>query len=318
MDALPVIDLEPLRTGLHVEPTVAALDDACRRTGFFVVEGHGIAPAARAGIFAAAEQLFALPDDIKGELSIARSSCHRGYVGFGRETLGVGVPADLKEAFELSRDLGPDHPEVLAGTPLHGPNQWPDVPGFRDAVDAYYGPAVDAARLIARGLAQALGLDVGFFTDRMQQSFANLRLLHYPPQATHPPVPGQPGCGAHSDYGMITLLAEDDVGGLEVQHRSGEWLRVRTTPDQLVVNLGDMLARWTDDRWVSTMHRVTNPPFLDRYSIPLFVNPDFHVVVAPLDLDGEPSSSTRQPVTAGAFLLSRFDDTHEYRRDSGI
>ena len=315
--SLPIIDVSELRARGHAgRAAAAALDRACRETGFFIVEGHGISSGVREAMFESARRLFALDDAAKEALSITRSTCHRGYVGFALETLGVGVPADLKEAFELSRDLGPDHPEVAAGTPLYGPNQWPQVPGFREAVDAYYAEAMAAAELICTGLALALDLAPTFFTDRMEDSLTNLRLLHYPSQETMRPLPGQPGCGEHTDYGLVTLLAEDSTGGLELRRRDGTWVPVRATTDQLIVNIGDMMAHWTNGRWASTMHRAGNPLNVDRYSIPFFVNPGFHVEVEPLFVPSDTAQEGDPPrsITAGRYLLSRFDSTHEYRQ----
>ncbi len=310
---LPIIDVSPLREDLDAAgETARALDQACRETGFFLVEGHGIPPEVRAALFDAARALFALDDEAKAELSIERSNCHRGYVGFERETLGVGVPADLKECFELSRDLGPEHPEVAAGTPLYGPNQWPPIPGFREAVEAYFASATQAAEVICTGLAIALDLPPTFFTDRMVDALTNLRLLHYPSRESRRPQPGQPGCGEHTDYGMVTLLAEDSTGGLQLRRRDGTWVSVHATPDQLIVNIGDMLAHWTNGRWTSTMHRAGNPLNLDRYSIPFFVNPGFHETVEPLFI--EEGAEPPPPMTAGEYLLSRFDSTHDYRQ----
>jgi isopenicillin N synthase-like dioxygenase len=146
----------------------------------------------------------------------------------------------------------------------------------------------------------------------MTDSLTNLRLLHYPSQAARRPEPGQPGCGEHTDYGMVTLLAEDSTGGLSVCRRDGRWVAVHADADQLIVNIGDMLAHWTGGRWTSTMHRAGNPENVDRYSIPFFVNPGFHVTVEPLfgDVRADPPVT----ITAGEYLLSRFDSTHDYRR----
>lgn len=330
---LPVVDLAPLHTGAPQcgRSTVAdMIDAACRDTGCFVVEGHGIAPEVRAGVFDAAHRLFALPFDDKHQLAIGRSPCHRGYVGFDQETLEtVGTietidgsagttPADHKEAFDLSRDLDDSHPEVAAGTPLYGPNQWPDLEGFREEVDAYFAAAFEAAQMVSRGMALALGLDPAYFTRRMTDSVTFLRMVHYPPvaaataDAQTSTGAEQPGCGAHTDYGLVTLLAQDDAGGLEVRGRDGRWIEVSTGPHQLVVNIGDMMARWSNDRWVSTLHRVRSPAREHRYSVPFFVNPDFHCTVQPIVTDG--AVARHEPVTAGDYLLSSFDTTHAYRQ----
>ena len=143
----------------------------------------------------------------------------------------------------------------------------------------------------------------------------HLRLIHYPPMESLAPAPGQLGCGTHTDYGTLTLLADDGNGGLQVQQRSGEWTDVVVPAGHLVVNLGDLMAIWTNDRWVSNPHRVVNPLGVDRYSSPLFVTPPFHLEIEALDVclgDGEPARYS--PLITGPYLLSRFDGTHSYRR----
>lgn len=307
MDALPVFSLD------RTDP--ARLDDACREIGFFVIEDHGISAEVRDGVFDAARRFFALDEAHKEAVSIGRSPCHRGYVGLSLETLDASQPADVKEAFDMSRHLTADHPAVIAGTPLHGPNQWPDLDGFRDATERYFDAGLEVAHRVARLLARAIGIDESFFSDRIADTMTNLRLLHYPPAAAS--TADAPGCGEHCDYGMITLLAVDGVSGLQVRMRSGRLVDVEVGPDQLVVNLGDLLARWTGGRWVSTPHRVESPIGRDRYSIPLFVNPAFDTIIEPVGavagtIAADPAFA---PVGAGDYLLSRFDATHAYRAD---
>jgi isopenicillin N synthase-like dioxygenase len=314
---LPTVDLALLRSDdpAHVASAVATIDAACTRIGFFTVVGHGIDPALRRAVLDHARAFFARPGDEKMAISIATSTVHRGYSPVAAEQLQADFAADLKEALDLGPDLGPGHPEVLAGTPLHGPTQWPAQPGFRSAMEAYTDAAVDAARLVLDGLSLALDLPRGFFSSLMTLPMANLRLLHYPPGSRVRPGPGQLGCGAHTDYGSVTLLTDDGVGGLQVRDRDGAWHDVEIPPDALVVNLGDMLARWTNDRYVSTLHRVVNPPDRDRYSVPLFLNPDFHTVVECLPSCTDTAHPPKyEPITAGHYLLSRFDATFDYRR----
>lgn len=311
---LEVIDLEPLRLGGDHHELASAFDGACRTVGFFVVVGHGLPGAVREAAFDATRRFFAQPHETKLRVDIARSPHHRGYVSLASEALEDGLPGDLKECFDVGSDLPADHPEVLAGTPLYGSNTWPDLPGFRQAIEAYQFAALDAAHLVLRGIALALDLDEHHFAASMHDPLCNLRLLHYPPTDEAPPGPDQAGCGAHTDYGSITLLATDDVAGLQVQGRDGRWRDVSVEPGQLVVNLGDMLARWTNDRYVSTPHRVISPRSRHRYSIPFFVNPNFHTEISCLPSCTGPGHPARYPpVTAGDYLLSRFDATHAYR-----
>jgi isopenicillin N synthase-like dioxygenase len=281
----------------------------------------------RADYFDAMRAFFALPIEAKEAIAIGRSEFHRGYVGFGAEALdgalgndddaiGTAAAGDLKETLDTGNEYPLDHPLVVAGTPLQGPNQWPDLPGFRAAYDAYRAAAIEAARRMQRAMALALGLAPGFFEDQVGDTMFHLRLIHYPPQSRVTPAPGQFGCGAHTDYGTLTVLSDDGVGGLQVRQRSGEWVDVVVPSGQLVVNIGDLMAIWTNDRWVSNPHRVVNPVGVDRYSSPLFVTPPFDLVIEtlPTCLD-ENGTSRHEPQVSGPYLLSRFDGTHAYRND---
>jgi isopenicillin N synthase-like dioxygenase len=315
---IPIVDLRPFATGLDLSnPDALAI---ARRIDN--VEGHGVDPAVKDAFFRAMHTFFSLPMDTKQALAIANSTCHRGYVGFASEALegaiageerAVGaVPGDLKETLDTGTEHGPDHPEVLAGTPLHGPNQLPDLEGFRQSWNDYRSAVIETALRVQRGLAMALGLDPLFFESQPGETMYHLRLVHYPPMDRLTPEPGQLGCGSHTDYGTVTVLSDDGVGGLQVRMRSGEWVDVEVPDGHFVVNIGDLMAIWTNDRWVSNPHRVVNPPHADRYSSPLFVTPPFHLRIEtlPTCLDDGPR---HEPMISGPYLLSRFDGTHRYR-----
>ncbi len=327
--SLPVIDLTPFATGTplpntEATSTAALIDAALRETGFFVVKGHGVDPSVKQAFFDAMKAFFALPLEKKEAITIGNSPCHRGYVGFASETLegaiageeriGDVLAGDMKETLDTGGEHGPDHPEVIAGTPLHGPNQFPELPGFRDAWDSYRAAVVETALRVQRSLALALGLEGTFFENQPGETMYHLRLIHYPPMDRLTPEPGQLGCGAHTDYGTITVLADDGVGGLQVRMRSGEWVDVVVPDDHFVVNIGDLMAIWTNDRWVSNPHRVVNQPNTDRYSSPLFVTPPFHLRIETLPTCRD-ETLRHDPMISGPYLLSRFDGTHSYRND---
>lgn len=318
---LPVIDVASFATGAGPGPergeVAALLDRTLRETGFFLIEGHGVDPGAKAAMFDTMRAFFALPAERKEAIAIGNSPCHRGYVGIATEVLDDRdtLAGDLKETLDTGGEHGPDHPEVVAGVPLFGPNQLPDLPGFREAWQEYRTQAIEAAARVQRAMARALDLPDSYIVDLPGgETMYHLRLVHYPPQRTMTPAAGQLGCGAHTDYGTVTLLADDGVGGLQVMRRDGGWIDVRIPDDLLVVNLGDLMAIWTNDRWVSNPHRVVNPPDTDRYSMPLFVTPPFHAEIACLSSCLAPDESPRYaPQYAGEYLLSRFDATHSYR-----
>lgn len=320
-EALPTIDLAPFARGEGA--TAAAieqarlLDETFRHTGFILAANHGVTASTKAAMLAAARDFFDEPVETKNAIAIGKSNCHRGYVGIATETLDDKntMAGDLKETLDTGIDHGPAHPEVLKGTPLHGPNQLPSTPGFKAAYDAYFAEAIDAAERMMRAMALALELPVDHFMT-LGDTIYNLRLIHYPKQETVAPIAGQMGCGAHTDYGSITLLSDDGVGGLQVMKRGGTWVDVEIPAEHLVVNIGDLMAIWTNDRWVSNPHRVINPRQTDRYSIPLFVTPPYWANIECLPSCLAPGEKPRhEPMLSGPYLLARFDSTHSYRNE---
>ncbi|GAA4705696.1 isopenicillin N synthase family dioxygenase [Phytohabitans rumicis] len=318
---LPVINVSAFATGAAPGPerdeVAALLDSTCRETGFFLIDGHGVDPATRAAMFEAMRAFFAMPLADKEAIAIGKSPCHRGYVGIATEILDDKdtLAGDLKETLDTGGEHGPDHPEVVAGVPLFGPNQFPDLPGFREAWEDYRAQVIEAAGRVQRAMARALSLPDDFLLDLPGgETMYHLRLIHYPAQRTFTPVEGQLGCGVHTDYGTVTLLADDGNGGLQVMRRDGAWIDVRIPDGLLVVNLGDLMAIWTNDRWVSNPHRVINPPDTDRYSMPLFVTPPYHAEIACLESCLAPGQQPAYgPQFAGEYLMSRLDATHSYR-----
>lgn len=320
-ESLPTIDLAPFARGLGVTDEARAearlLDETFRHTGFILAKNHGVSASTKAAMLAASRDFFDEPVEVKNDIAIGKSNCHRGYVGIATETLDDKntMAGDLKETLDTGIDHAADHPEVVKGTPLYGPNQLPSTPGFKAAYDAYFAESVDAAERMMRAMALALDLPSEHFMS-LGDTIYNLRLIHYPKQETVHPVEGQMGCGAHTDYGSITLLSDDGVGGLQVMKRGGQWIDVAIPDDHLVVNIGDLMAIWTNDRWVSNPHRVINPRQTDRYSIPLFVTPPYWANIECLpSCIGVGEEPKHQPMLSGPYLLARFDSTHSYRNE---
>lgn len=282
---LPLIDVAGLFSpDLADRAAVAAeVGRACRETGFFYICNHGVDGALQRALFSETRRLFDLPETAKRALDKARSAANRGYEPLRGQRLEAGAPADLKEGFYIGREYAADDPRVLAGRFNHGPNQWPDLPRFRPTMEAYR-DALDAlASRLMGAIALSLQLPEDYFAGFCQDSMSTLRLLHYPPQPADP-LPGEKGCGAHTDFGGLTLLLQDENPGLQVfDHGAGQWLRADPIPGTYVVNLGDMIARWTNDRYRSTLHRVVNLSGAERYSVPFFFsgNPDHLVECLP-------------------------------------
>jgi isopenicillin N synthase-like dioxygenase len=312
MTDIPIIDVSGLRSAERDkrDAVAAALGNACRQVGFFYVTGHGIPPSVSSGIFAAARDLFALPGEAKEALSIERSAHNRGYVGVAAERLDEAASPDQKEAFNIGLELPADDPELLAGKPFRGVNLWPDLPGWRDRVLAYYDACMALQLDIHRGFAVDLGLPEAFFADKMDRPIATLRLLHYP--AGTPSAGADIGAGTHTDYGNLTILATDGVAGLQVRRRDGLWLDAPHVDGAFVCNIGDCLMRWTNDVYVSTPHRVLRPR-QERYSVAFFAdaNPDALVEVLPACV--APGEAPRYaPILCGDYLTARLTATYDH------
>ena len=307
---LPVISLQPLyhggATGLA---TVARqIGAACRGVGFFYVTDHGIPAALVAETFAAAKRFFDGPDAEKDKTAIFRSAHNRGYVGMRKEKLDPSKPPDLKQAFNIGLEMDSAHPAVIAGKPFRGVNFWPGDPAFKTTCLAYF----DAAWALGRDLHRAIAIDLGqpesYFADKLDAPMATLRLLHYPPMPADAPA-GQLGAGEHTDYGNITLLLTDEVGGLDVKARDGGWIEAPVIPGAFVCNIGDCLMRWTNDIYVSTPHRVVSPAGRARNSIAFFLDPNPDATVACLPGCGAPKYP---PVLAADYLRARLDATYAH------
>jgi isopenicillin N synthase-like dioxygenase len=312
MTAIPVIDVAPLVNGSaeQAHAVADALGRACREVGFFYVSGHGISPELIARVFAASAALFASPPAIREAVAFSGASGNRGYIRLGGETLDPGKPADVKEAFNVGLELAPDDPELMARAPFRAANLWPQLPGFRATMLDYFDRVWRLGRDLHRGFALDLGLDPDFFEAKLDKPIATLRLLHYPPVAA-PTAEGQLGAGAHTDYGNVTLLATDAVGGLMVRDRSGRWLEAPARPGAFVCNIGDCLMRWSNDVYVSTPHKVVSPAGADRYSVAFFLDPNPDAVVDCLPTCVAADRPARYaPISGAEFLRSRLEPTY--------
>lgn len=310
---LPVIDIDVFRWGGDdLDERVRALDTACRDVGFFAITGHGIDVRLTDYLFEQCRRFFDQPVEAKQSIALERSCNRTGYVGFAEERLRAGIASDAEEALHLALE-----PAALApiGEWRSDPvSQMPALEHFTTTVVAYQRAVMDTATIVLRGLAIALGQRAGFFERRMRRPACNLRLVHHPPMGEVARSPEVRGCGIRTDHGLVTLSSTDGVGGLELRRDDGTWVRPVVPDGAMVVNVGDMLARWTNDRYVSTPHRVTNPAGRHRYSVPFFVNPDPDAVVEALPTCVSGDEPARYaPVRSADYLASRYDQTHEYR-----
>jgi isopenicillin N synthase-like dioxygenase len=265
--------------------------------------------------FAAGRRFFDLPAEAK--LAVKVNKAHRGYIPFNNAVYSDDLKPNLNESFLLGLDLPADDPDVRAGVPMHGPNQWPPaMPELRPALETYFTALGELGALTLRAFALALDLDEHYFEARFAKPMPFIRLLHYPPQIG-PRAENEFGAAAHTDYGFVTILAQDDVGGLQVKRRGGGWIEATSLPGTFVVNIADMLMRWTNDRWVSTPHRVINASGRERYSLPFFFDPTYHTLVTCLESCQGPGNPAKYaPITWGDYLTQRFDQTYAYRKEA--
>lgn len=313
---VPVIDLAPYREGRDKMAVARSVDRACREIGFLVIGNHGVSPALIARTRAVGRAFFDLPLDEKQRVARPAPHVARGYIGMEEESVGRSrdpnaTAGDLNESLMIGPVDPPGPAYAAAGGPHFAPNLWPDQPAdLRPAWTEYYRAMGTLAETLMRIFALALGREERHFDPLVDRHISRLRVRNYPaPTAT--PVPGQIRAGAHSDYGSLTILCtEDRAGGLQVCNAHEDWVDVPILPDTLIVNIGDLLARWTNDTWVSTLHRVVNPPAgagegSRRQSLVFFHNPNYDAAVESL----VPGEAKYPPTTSGAHLARLFAAT---------
>jgi len=278
--ALPLIDVAPLVAGTAGRDAVAAqIGAACRAHGFFYATGHGVDAALVKRLEDLSHRFFDLPEETKMRWRMALGGrAWRGYFPLGGE-LTSGRP-DWKEGLYLGTELPATHPLVQAKTPVHGPNLFPDVPGLRETILDYMAAVTQLGHRLMEGIALSLGLPAGYFAERYTgDPLILFRLFNYPSQPVPEGLDVQWGVGEHTDYGLLTILHQDHIGGLAV-HTPGGWIDAPPVAGSFVCNIGDMLDRMTGGLYKSTPHRVKrNTSGHDRLSFPLFFDPNFEARV---------------------------------------
>ena len=306
---VPVLDLR--RMDSDMTGFAADLRAACLSTGFFYAAHHGVPQPIVDAVFDATSRYFALPE-AEREADVMDARFRRGWMRQGINQ-HPGYAPDLKESYEFALDLPLNDPAVAAGLPLHGPNRWPAAhPWLREAAEAYFDATLALGKRLLRGFAVSLDADPEIFVQYTKKPMVQTRLFHYPPQ-TPADAANAFGVAPHTDYGMITLLTQDPVGGLELQLRGGEWVSAPFIAGTFVVNLGDLFRVWTNDLYTSNLHRVVNRAGRERYSIPTFFNLDYDAPVACLPGLSSPENLPRYaPIKSGDYLLSRFKTVQKY------
>ena len=280
---LPIIDVAPLFAMGDRTEVAAQINRACREQGFFYVVGHGVEPELARRLEALSREFFALDEATKLRWRMELGGrAWRGYFPLGGEL--TSSRPDWKEGLYLGTELDDSAPEVLAKTPIHGHNLFPEILHFRETILAYMDAVTRLGHRLMEGIALSLGLDEQYFADRYTADPLILfRLFNYPSQPVPEGLDVQWGVGEHTDYGVLTILHQDTIGGLQVRTPQG-WIDAPPVPGAFVCNIGDMLERMTGGLYRSTPHRVVrNTSGTDRLSFPLFFDPNFHARVQPID-----------------------------------
>ena len=322
MTAIPVIDIAPYRAGdpAGSKRIAEAVDAACESVGFLVISGHGVPDALVRQVFDVSLAFFDLPLADKLALRSEDPGIPRGYSALASKNLGrtygLDTPPDLREQFFIGPldDRAADFARFPGAAKVYAPNVWPAIPAeFREVFTAYYRAQERLAFDLMRIFARALGLPETFFDGAIDRHFSTCPTNLYP----EPPgetLPGQLRAGAHTDFGSLTILAVNDApGGLQALFPDGAWRDVRPAPGQLVVNLGDMMGRWTNDRWKSTVHRVVNPPREQasgsrRQTVGFFLHPNYDAEVACLPTCTDAAHPPKYPsILAGEHMLAKLE-----------
>lgn len=323
-NVIPVIDISSLWNIEDInetQQTIKSIAEACRDYGFLYVKNHGVAEQIQDNVFQVLKNFFALPGDVKEQIKSKGTDNFRGYFEFQSEITAYlkGSKPDWREGFYASVDIPDDQPCKKMFPLVTGNNKWPKEPAdFRQAVEVYYQTLKKLAFKIMGALAVGLGLKEDFFDEKFcPYPMVTLGMYHYLP---HPNVvgPDEINCGEHTDYGILTILMQDDIGGLEIYDDNGQWIPVPPIPGTFVINLGDMLEVWTNGMYKATKHRVTKKQnSRDRLSVACFFNPNLETVVNPIELEKplislknrKPNSNIKIPVIFGEFLEEKYRGT---------
>jgi len=309
-DAIPVIDLTPLRDRSDPLVVARALHEASRGLGFIYVRGHGIPQPLINTARSAAFDFFQA--DINQKLSCLISAQHRGWLKPGAAKMGDGARADLKESFIWGQQ--DNNGNCLQDHPLRGENQWPDfVPGLEQVAMQYFDKAHEVAAMLMQGFALGMNLDESFFMQTCNNPLSRASFVYYPAQ---PEDSGEEqfGVAPHTDFGVLTVLCQDNTGGLQVQDINGDWIHAPPIEGALVVNVGDLLSRWTAGQYKSTPHRVVNTSGRERLSLVLAFDPNPETMIDANNIPG--LIAVDEPTTCGDYLLWRFNKAFSYRQQS--
>lgn len=310
-EQIPVIDIAPLRDGSDAGSIAKALHAASTGLGFIYVTGHGISEAMIDAARDAAYGFFRAPPEQKEQVRV--SGAHRGWLGRGGAKMQDDAKADLKESFIWGWQ--DDSGTLPDAHPLRGANRWPDNADLQKPAMDYFHAAHDVAHHLMRGFALGLNLDPDFFLRSADRPLSRASFVYYPAQPADMGA-DQFGVGPHTDFGVLTVLCQDNVGGLQVQDVSGDWIEAPPIPGALIVNVADLLARWTGCAYKSTPHRVVNASGRERMSLVLAWDPNPETLIDARQVHGPDFDAQEDPITCGDYLLWRFEKAFSYRKEA--
>ncbi len=308
MPAIPVIDISALQNASESEQQSIGheLCEASQSNGFFYVSGHGVDIETINSTFSVAKKFFSLPAEKKA--SVQMSGTHRGFLPIGESTMEGYSSADQKESFIWGLDKNIDESRIDLQSQILAPNRWPNEPSeMQQVLNAFFDEVHDCAAKIMRALAVSLGESAGFFTRNFNQPTSRGSLIYYP--ANRGTV-GDYGVSPHSDFGCLSMLLQG-APGLSAQFADGQWKEIEPIPNTFVVNIGDLLSRWTNGRFRSVSHCVVNKSNAARYSLVVFIDPDSQTVIDPIIGEGE--TARFEPITCDAYINGRFNRSFAYR-----
>ena len=314
-DAIPVVDISAVfgDDRSQIMATAEEVKKACSTIGFMYVSGHGIPQSVIDNTIARTQEFFALPEQVKLGYDIGEIKRHRGFVPVGALTADPDK-VDIQEGYEVGVELPADDPDYLAGSVLFGPNLWPtEIPEFERDVYRYFTEIRTLGERLFRLFAIALGLPDDYFAPLVTKPTAQLRLLYYPQTDPRSVADGVVGIGAHTDYECFTILSQTEQG-LQVQNKAGVWIDAVPIPGTFVINIGDMMQRWTNDLFVSTPHRVVPSTGKARYSFPFFFGANHDVIVECFEQCCSPDNPPRYPPTHfGLWVENMHTYSYVYR-----
>lgn len=314
----PIISLSPVvrRDYQEMEVLAQEVKVVCEEIGFFLIEDHGVSSILMEMADDVVRRFFLLTTPEKNEIHISKSLYHRGYVPPKEENAYGSDVKDIKEVFDMALELSPLDADVMSGKPFHGPNAWPNqIPEFKAIMLWLYREWQFLCERISQLFAISMGLPPGFFIEKSQKPLAQLRAAMYPQQPVNSDA-GEIGCGAHTDYGIVSLIWQMDENGLEFQTKDGRWIPAPNVPGTFVCPIGDAAGIWTNDQWRPTPHRVINNSGRTRHSLAFFYDQDYDCVMEPLSQFVSASAPAKyRPTTMGEHVARGFNGTFEYRKN---